>query len=217
MLNRKTLLAATALLATTALAACDTEPTGATVDPGETAFAAVDSTFSSNPNRRFTQVERLGNPLAMEVFVEKREHDAYDSFEPARDPFHFTDDYVAFITTVAKRDSAYARTIAGALLGTPTAPGDMIKVFTGRAAGVTAANMGTAATVGWLTNVLDPANGYGGRKLTGDDTVDKGTAAVFGNVLGNNVNVSPGLVGDNVNENDKAALTTFPYLPAPTQ
>jgi hypothetical protein len=217
MPNRKTFPAATALLALAALAGCDREPTGAVVDPGETAFAAVDSTFSSNTNRRFTQVERLGNPLVMEVFVEKREHDAYDSFEPARDPFHFTDDFVAFITTVAKRDEAYARTIAGALLGTPAAPGDMIKVNTGRAAGVTAANMGTAATVGWLTNVLDPANGYGGRKLAGDDTVDKGTAAVFGNVLGNNVNVSPGLVGDNVNENDKAALTTFPYLPAPTQ
>jgi hypothetical protein len=40
---------------------------------------------------------------------------------------------------------------------------------------------------------------------------------VFGTALGNTTNVSPGLVGDNVNENDKAALTTFPYIPAPTQ
>ena len=215
MLNRKTFPAATALLAITALAACDREPTGAAA-PGETAFAAVDSTFSTNPNRRFTQVERLDNPLAMEVFVEKREHDAYDAFEPGRDPFHFTDDYVAFVTTVAKRDEAYARAIAGALLGTPAAPGDMIRVFTARAAGVTAASSAAAANVGWLTHVLDPTGGYGGRKLMGDDAVDKGTAVVFGNVLGNNVNVSPGLVGDNVNENDKAALTTFPYLPAPT-
>ncbi len=216
MPNRKTHPAAAALLAITALAACDREPTGATVNPGETAFAAADSTFATNPNRRFTQVERLGNPLVMEVFVEKREHDAYDAFEPNRDPGHFTDDVVAFVTTVAKRDEAYARAIAGALLGTPQAPGDMITVFTGRAAGVTAANSATAANVGWLTHVLDATGGYGGRKLTGDDAVDKGTAVVFGNVLGNNVNVSPGLVGDNVNENDKAALTTFPYLPAPT-
>jgi hypothetical protein len=215
MLNRKRFPAAAAVLAITSLAACDTEPTG-NVDPGETAFAAVDTTFFNNPNRRFTQVERLGNPLVMEALVEKREHDAYDAFEPGRDPFHFTDDVVAFVTTVAKRDEAYGRTIAGALLGTPQNPGDMIKVFTGRAAGVTAANSATAATVGWLTHVLDPANGYGGRKLMGDDAVDKATAAVFGNVLGNNNNVSPGLVGDNVNENDKAALTTFPYLPAPT-
>ncbi len=217
MPNRKTFPAATALLAITALAACDREPTGATVNPGETAFAATDSTFATNPGRRFAQIERHGNPLSMEVFVEKREHDAYDAFEAARDPFHFTDDYVAFVTTVAKRDEAYARAIAGALLGTPQAPGDMIRVFTARAPGVTAANSATAATVGWLTHVLDPANGYGGRKLMGDDAVDKGTAVVFGTALGNTTNVSPGLVGDNVNENDKAALTTFPYLPAPTQ
>ncbi len=217
MPNRKTYPAALALLAIAGLAACDTEPTGANVSPGETAFAAADSTFSTNTNRRFTQVERLGNPLVMEALVEKREHDAYDAFEPARDPFHFTDDVVAFVTTVAKRDAPYATAVAGALLGTPAAPGDMIKVFTSRAAGVTSANSATAANVGWLTNVLDPTNGYGGRKLMGDDAVDKATAVVFGNVLGNNVNVSPGLVGDNVNENDKTALTTFPYLAAPTQ
>ena len=48
------------------------------------------------------------------------------------------------------------------------------------------------------------ANGYGGRKLQGDDVVDKGLAVIFGSALGNNANVSPGLVTDNVDANDKA-------------
>lgn len=207
---------AAALTVTAVSAGCDRENNQAPTQPGETAYSAVDTTFATNSNRRFRQVERLGNPLVMEVFVEKREHDAYNTFSPRQDPGHFTDDVVAFITGVAKRDEAYANAIAGALLGTATNPGDKLTVFTNRAAGVTAANMATSAAVGWLTYVVDPANGYGGRKPQGDDTVDKGSAAVFGNLLGNNTNVSPGLVTDNVDENDKPALTTFPYFPAPT-
>ncbi|MBV9773208.1 MAG: DUF4331 family protein [Gemmatimonadetes bacterium] len=218
MLKRAKSWGTAAALAVVAVsAACDRESGAATTQPGETAYAAVDSTFSTNPNLRFRQVERLANPLVMEVFVEKREHDAYNTFSPRQDAAHFTDDIVAFITGVAKRDPAYAAVVAGALVGTTASnPGDKLTVFTSRATGVTAATMGTAANVGWLTYVLDPTGGYGGRKLMGDDVVDKGTAVVFGNVLGNNVNVSPGLVGDNVDENDKAALTTFPYFPAPT-
>ena len=214
MSNRKritTALAATAIALGSA--ACDQESITQIKEPG---VAALDSTFSNNTIRRFNQVERLANPLVMEAFVEKREHDAYDNLPAVQDPAHFTDDIVTFITTVAKRNNAYAAAIAGALIGTPTAdPGDKIRVYTTRAAGVTAATMATAANVGYLTQVLDPTGGYGGRKLTGDDTVDKSLAAVFGNVLGNNTNVSPGLVTDNVPANNKPALTTFPYLPEP--
>jgi hypothetical protein len=218
MFNRTKYRAAMGLMAVTALsAACDRDPTGNVTPPAGEAFASVDSTFASNANRRFTQVERLANPLAMEVFVEKREHGTHDASEPTRDPFHFTDDYVYFITQVAKRDEAYARAIAGALLGTPQNPGDKLTVFTNRAAGVNATNSAAApaTAVGWLSYVLNPTGGYGGRRLS-DDVVDIGSAAVFGNLLGNNTNVSPGLVSDNVPANDKAFTTTFPYLAAPT-
>lgn len=216
MLNRKKASVLTALIAVAgAAAACEQAPPTQTQTPGEPVFAAIDTTFSNNPNLRFRQVERLGNPLAMEVFVEKREHETHDISEPRMDPGHFTDDYVWFITNVAKRDTAYAMAIAGALLGTDKKPGDMIRVYTNRAAGVTAANSATSGAVGWLTYVLDPVNGYGGRKLMNDDAVDKGAAAVFGSLLGNTNNVSPGLVTDNVDANDKPALNTFPYLAAP--
>ena len=211
---RSKLTGALAALAVMAAGACDQEePTG--LAGNGAGMAAFDSTFASNSARRFDQVERLGNPLTMEVFVEKREHDAYDAYPARQDPDHFTDDVVAFVTTVAKREASYGAAIAGALLGTPANRGDKIAVFTTRASGVTAANMGTAANVGWLSHVLDATNGYGGRKLAGDDVVDKGLSVTFGNALGNNTNVSAGLVTDNVPANDKAPLTTFPYLPAP--
>lgn len=214
MLNWKKSTALVAVLATVTLsAACEKE--GAT-PPTEPQFAAIDSTFSNNPNRVFTQVERHANPLVMEVFVQKREHDAHDAFPPVQDPGHFTDDIVEFVTTVAGRDEPYARAIASVLLGTEADRGDKLTIYTARQAGTTAATAGANANVGWLTYVLAPGVGYGGRKLSGDDTVDKGTAVVFGNALGNNNNNSPGLVGDNVPANDKAPLTTFPYFPAPT-
>ncbi|MGQ0713062.1 MAG: DUF4331 family protein [Gemmatimonadaceae bacterium] len=166
----------------------------------------------------FAQVERLANPLAMEVFVEKRFHTEHDAYSPVRDPEEFTPDYVQFVTTVAGRSEDYARAIAGALLGTAQNPGDKLTVFTNRAAGVTAAIANDPAnsmssSTGWLTYVLAPGVGYGGRKLRGDDTVDKGASVVFGTALGNTTNVSPGLVTDNVDNTNPAPLTTFPYFP----
>ncbi|HEX8391558.1 MAG TPA: hypothetical protein VF665_04295 [Longimicrobium sp.] len=70
--------------------------------------------------------------------------------------------------------------------------------------------------MGWLTQVLDPANAYGGRKLDGDDAVDQGLGVIFGNALGNHNNVTPGLVTDNVPDTP-TDLTVFPYVAAPNQ
>src|SRR5687768_16730262 len=98
MLIPTRITASLALLSVVVVAACEQE--GSTspqlTDPQ---VASFDSTFSSNPNRRFDQVERLGNPLTAEVFIQKREHDAFDAFPARQDPVHFTDDIVAFMTT----------------------------------------------------------------------------------------------------------------------
>ncbi len=188
-----------------------------TIRVRDTVRVVQTDTIRLGSNLILAQVERLGNPLAMEVFVEKRFHALHDVTSPFRDPGNFTDDYVLFITTVAGRSEAYAMAIAGALLGTAANPGDKLQVFTNRAPGVTAvtANDPANMTVGWLTHVLDPVNGYGGRKLRGDDTVDKGASVVFGTALGNTANVSPGLVTDNVGNTNPAPLATFPYFPGP--
>jgi hypothetical protein len=149
----------------------------------------------------FDQIERLGNPLVSEVTIDKREHPHYNTSVPSEDVAQFRPQIARFITTVAGRDGAYANAVASAL--TP----DMLVVRTDKVGG---GPMGP--NVGWLTYVLDPANGYGGRKLDGDDVVDKGLAVIFGNALGNNNNVSPGLVTDNVDADERPDALTFPYV-----
>ena len=145
-------------------------------------------------DRIFVQVERLGNPLVSEVFLAKRNHGFHNAGRPGTDVANHTTELKAFVTTVAGRDQTVANTLASVLLP------DMLIVQTDKAAN----------TAGWLSWAL--ANGYGGRKLS-DDVVDAGLAALFGNLLSPN-NVSPGLATDNVNQNDKPFLTSFPYLAA---
>ena len=143
-------------------------------------------------DRVFVQVERLGNPLVSEVFLAKRNHGFHNAGRPGTDVANHTTELKSFVTTVAGREAAVANTLASVLLP------DMLIVQTDKATN----------TAGWLSWAL--ANGYGGRKLT-DDVVDAGLAALFGNLLSPN-NVSPGLATDNVNQNDKPFLSTFPYL-----
>jgi hypothetical protein len=226
-LQSRTILASLMLAVLTA-AGCNDENTRLITEvtpapPPDTVFIVrTDTVTVGDSTSLFAQVERLANPLAMEVFVEKRFHAQHDVFPPTRDPEFFTDDYVQFVTQVAGRSEDYARAIASVLLGTGDNPGDKLTVFTNRAPGVTAAiandpSDDRAALVGWLTQVLAPDQGYGGRKLRGDDTVDKGGSVVFGTALGNMNNVSPGLVTDNVDSNDVAPLNEFPYFPPPTR
>jgi hypothetical protein len=201
--------AAVAVLAVAALVgACDDEDTRTITDVVTDVQLVKDTTLIGNTRVTFDQIEHLANPLVSEVMVEKREHDHYNNTLPSEMRAQFRDDLVGFITGVAGRDAAYAGAVADALLP------DMLVVRMDRAPTVTAANVAGAATVGWLTQVLDPANGYGGRKLDADDAVDKGLSVIFGNALGNNNNVSPGLVTDNVPDN-QTDLTTFPYVAPP--
>jgi hypothetical protein len=195
-------LAAAALIA----AACgDDTRSIVEVQPPDTVTVTIRDTIRiGNTVATFDQMERLGNPLVSEVFVEKREHSHFNVSQPSEDVAQFRDDIVRFITTVAGRDAAYANAVAAAL--TP----DMLVVRLDKVGGGP-----YGANVGWLSYVLDPANGYGGRKLQGDDAVDKGLAVIFGSALGNNANVSPGLVTDNVDANDRAHSATFPYLATP--
>ena len=145
-------------------------------------------------DRVYVQVERLGNPLVSEVLLAKRNHGFHNAGKPSTDVAAHATELKAFVTTVAGRDVAVANTLASVLLP------DMLIVQTDKATN----------TAGWLTWAL--ANGYGGRKLT-DDVVDAGLSAIFGSLLSPN-NVSAGLTTDNVSQNDKPFLTTFPYLAA---
>jgi len=167
-------------------AACDDRPDG---------FATcVSFNAVSGAHRVFTQRERLGNPLVSEVMIVKAHHHEHNRGIPATDVAKFTDDLKAFVTGVAGRDPAYASTIAGALLP------DMLITYPKR----------DGTPVFWLRWVF---GGVGGRSLS-DDVVDIGLGALFGSLLGNTNNVTPGLTTDNVDANDKAFGSTFPYLAA---
>lgn len=197
---------AAAALAALAAAACgDDTRSIVEVQPPDTVTVTIrDTVRIGNTAITFDQIERLGNPLVSEVFVDKREHDHFNTSNPSDDVAQFRDDISRFVTTVAGRDQAYADAVAAALT-----PDELVVRLDKVGGGPFGAN------VGWLTYVLDPANGYGGRKLQGDDVVDKGLAVIFGNALGNNNNVSPGLVTDHVDANDRAHSATFPYVAAP--
>ena len=235
------LLAALALLATAATTACeDTQTITETVvrtdtlrirDTVRVTNTVRDTIRFGNTVVAFTQVERLANPLVSEVFVDKREHGHFNAVGPSDDRAQFADDIAAFVRSVAGRSQAVADAIAATLVGDfargsgATGGGDILIVFMDRAAGVTATQANDPAVaaggvVGWLTYLPVPplagAQGWGGRKLRGDDTVDKGLLAVFGPLLDAN-NVSAGLATDNIAANDATPRTAFPYFPTPNQ
>ena len=201
MIRRFAALAVTAAAALGTAACADSTRTITDVVTDTVTVTIRDTIRIGNTSVTFDQIERLANPLVSEVTVDKREHPHYNTSIPSEDVAQFRDDVARFITTVAGRDPAYANAVASAL--TP----DMLLVRTDKTGGGP-----LGANVGWLTYVLDPANGYGGRKLQGDDVVDKGLAVIFGNALGNNTGVSPGLVTDNVDADERADGTTFPYV-----
>ena len=145
-----------------------------------------------DPDRVYSQVERLGNPLVSEVTLAKRNHAFHNTTAPSTDVANFTTELKAFIASVAGRNATVQNTLAAVLLP------DMLIVQTDKA----------GSTAGWLTWAL--ADGYGGRKLT-DDVVDAGLAAIFGALLDGS-NTSPGLSTDNIGANDAAFSATFPYL-----
>ena len=179
---------AAASLALAALAACQDGPGGFATSPSFNATSAG--------ARVFIQRDRLGNPLVSEVMIRKARHHQHNYGMPSTDVANFTDDLTGFVTGVAGRDAAYANVIAGALLP------DMLITYPKR----------DGTPVFWLSWVF---GGFGGRTLK-DDVVDIGLGAIFGALLGNTNNVTPGLTTDNVGANDKAFSSTFPYLAVPT-
>ncbi len=156
-----------------------------------------DETTTPVTERTFNQIQRLGNPLVSEVFLAKRSHPVHGSLGPAQDVQYISAELKDFVKNVAGRNTTVQNTLAAVLL-----PDELI-IQTDK----------PPANAGWLTWALDPANGWGGRKLT-DDVVDAGLAAIFGTLLDPN-NTSPGLETDHVAANDVAFGATFPYLAAP--
>ena len=176
---------------------------GATIAASACDNNSNDTITGTDPNRVFTQIERLGNPLTSEVFFPKRDHGLHNTKGPIDDsrtmdnggtdvPGHIR----SFVSSFPGRTEKTITTLQAVL--TP----DELLVFPNRAAN----------TSGWLTWAL--ANGYGGRNLS-DDVVDAGLSAVFGNLLDPAQAPLPGLTSDNVPPSVRSFSATFPYLESP--
>jgi hypothetical protein len=147
-----------------------------------------------NKNREYVQIERLGNPLVSEVFLEKRQHGAHNASVPAQDVSLYKAEMEAFVGGFG-RPAAVGITLTSVLLP------DMLIVDSAK----------STTSAGWLSWAL--TNGYGGRRLN-DDVVDTGLSAIFGTAL-SDVNAIPALASDNVDANDKSFGNSFPYLATP--
>jgi len=196
MSNKKNSVAAMVLVL--AAAACS--------DAGKTADGVAGPSVSSGAEQVgivYTQVEQLGNPLVQEVTIVKARHQEYDATMPYNTA-GFKAETEAFIHTVGKRPTAYATAVANILYP------DILIVDTSK----------PTSTAGYLSWTPPPlgVNGWGGRKLT-DDVVDISLSAVFSSLLtAEGASCAPfqlPLCTDNVNANDKAFLSVFPYLAAP--
>lgn len=160
--------------------------------PALSACTKTETILGPDPNRVYSQIERLGNPLVAEVFLAKRDHGFFNAGMPSNDVASFKTPLEAFVASVAGRNTTVQTTLSSVLLP------DMLIVQTDKATN----------TAGWLSWAL--ANGYGGRKLS-DDVVDAGLAAIFGSLLDAN-NTTPALTSDNVGASVRTFAATFPYL-----
>ena len=160
--------------------------------------ASVNDEDDVDGDLAYDQIEFLGNPLVSEVTIAKANHDAYNMTQPYNTAT-FRPQTAAFITSFG-RPSVLAN-----LLGSVLYP-DMLVVDPSK----------PPATAGWLSWAL--TNGWGGRKLS-DDVVDLGLTAIFSSFLNpTGALCAPfqlPLCTDNVNANDAAFSSTFPYLAAP--
>jgi hypothetical protein len=148
----------------------------------------------------YDQTDFLGNPLVSEVTIAKANHALYNKTQPYNTAT-FLPQTAAFVTSFG-RPQALANTLGSVLYP------DMLVVDASK----------NPNTAGWLSWAL--ANGWGGRKLT-DDVVDLGLTAIFSSFLNpTGALCAPftlPLCTDNVNANDVAFSSTFPYLAAPHQ
>ena len=190
-----TRLAGSALVALVLATGCSSHSSLTAVNDRTSARAGA-----ASASKVYDQIDFLGNPLVAEVTIVKANHDAYNRTMPYASAT-YRPQTESFIVDVAGRPLAYAQTVSGVLYP------DMLIVDSSK----------PASSAGWLSWAL--ANGYGGRKLS-DDVVDIGLYAIFSSLLSpDGASCAPGalpLCTDNVSQNDKPFLSTFPYLAAPT-
>ncbi len=141
----------------------------------------------------YTQQDQMGRPAINTVFVSSNNKDNFNTTTPSTMNSNFQ---AAFQSKLLALNAGYTTN----LLGLDAA------AFTGVLA-TDVLNVSTTAT----TTFYDGTNVLTGRALA-DDVIDVELILIFG---GPNNSDNPGLTSDHVDANDKAFLTSFPYLASP--
>ena len=168
-----------------------------------TAFLFVgcsdDDTNAVNPNNAtdfsgtYKQQDQMGRPAINTVFVNSANKDAFNTAPPSSMGAVFQP---AFQTKLLALNGGYTTNLLGLDAATFTS--------------VLATDVLNVKTTG-ATTFYDGTNVLTGRALA-DDVIDVELILIFG---GPNATQNPGLTSDNVASNDKAFLTSFPYLASP--
>ena len=141
--------------------------------------------------------DQMGRPAINTVFIPAAQKDAYNT------------------TLVADQASAYQATIEAGLRGlSPAYANDGDTNALGLDAATFASVLATdvlTVNLDGVTTFFDGTNVLTGRNLS-DDVISTELLLIFG---GEDGTENPTLTDDNVDGNDKAFLTSFPYLAAP--
>lgn len=157
-------------------------------------FTACDDDDDNGPAIvMYEQEDQMARPAINTVFVSASEKDLFNTTTPAEQG-------AAFATKFKDRLLALNPGYTTNLLGLDAA------TFTG----VLATDVLTASLTA-PTTFYDGNNVLTGRKLD-DDVITVELILLFG---GPDATANPGLTDDNVDANDKAFLTSFPYLASP--
>lgn len=141
----------------------------------------------------YTQQDQMGRPAINTVFVSSGNKDSFNTTTPSTMGSSFQ---AAFQSKLLALNPGYTTNLL--TLDAPT--------FTTVLA-TDVLNVSTTAP----TTFYDGTNVLTGRALA-DDVIDVELILIFG---GPDATQNPGLTSDNVNANDKAFLTSFPYLASP--
>jgi hypothetical protein len=139
----------------------------------------------------FSQKDQMGRPGINTVFTAAARKEEFNLTNPSAMSAAFKTDITAKLTAFGFTQNALGQTKDqfASLLAT-----DVLNV-----------------KLNGTTTFFDGTNVLTGRKLD-DDVIDVELLLIFGGPTGTS---NPGLTKDNVNSNDKAFLSTFPYLATP--
>ena len=158
-----------------------------------TGIVACNKEDDNKPVEYYQTMDQMARPAINTVFVDAAEKDVFNTTTPSAMG-------AAFATKFRNKLLALNAGYTTNLLGLDAT------AFTGVLA-TDVLNVSTTAP----TTFFDGTNVLTGRKPD-DDVIDVELTLIFGGPMGT---ANPGLTSDNVSSNDKAFLTSFPYLASP--